>query len=657
MRKRVLIVDNDVDFLDTCSDVLAAEGYETRKAVSREQAVTILDESWVHLVIIDLRLRDDNDDKDVSGLTLAKEENYKAIPKIILTRWPTVSAVREALGPAMEGLPPAVDFLDKGEGMNAMLASVTKAFERHIPVGWELVIESNEQNPLTFLQLANSVLPGADGAHLLQYTEELEDLFRRLFRGKSRIRIERPLWHRKGRAALAVFAFSEADFAEQLIVVCGQKDVITAEALSYEEYAPKAPGLVSTVLSESAGTTHFAANVYALAGFNLDKVLPLAEVYRSAAEGVFHTTLSNLFGQTLAEWHREGRITEESKTLQELYRERLGIASGRATRAAVEERLQSIMRLSPTLGLTVKGDANNLTFSLRGDEFSYPNPLRALDESSNVGQPVVLMIIPGLLTGSNILTDASDRAWLTDFAEAGMAPLLWNYLSLESSIRFDWVEARKFEWIYQMEMNLVGGEFSKLNIGELEQPLRRPARAIRTIRRLASKNIGKDEQPYHLGILYHALARIADYNPTTKLMPHELTRLVHALISSAIIYERFLSHLTSPLPLNSRERGIRIDKINRTVWVNGTRVPLRSRAFSLLLGLYEHANTPCSRRQILEQFLGERYDETDESQISRLNTAIFRLREKIEDDPHNPRYLLTEPSGGYYLVLMQKNHV
>jgi DNA-binding response OmpR family regulator len=48
-----------------------------------------------------------------------------------------------------------------------------------------------------------------------------------------------------------------------------------------------------------------------------------------------------------------------------------------------------------------------------------------------------------------------------------------------------------------------------------------------------------------------------------------------------------------------------------------------------------------------------KYDETDPSQISRLNTAMRRLRERIEVDPQNPRYVITEPGVGYLLARPQ----
>ena len=84
--------------------------------------------------------------------------------------------------------------------------------------------------------------------------------------------------------------------------------------------------------------------------------------------------------------------------------------------------------------------------------------------------------------------------------------------------------------------------------------------------------------------------------------------------------------------------------------MNGGRISLRGQSYDLLCDLYDYANKPRTRREIIEKVFHEKYDETDTSQISRLNTAIHRLREKIEDDPYHPRFLLTEPMLGYKLV-------
>jgi DNA-binding response OmpR family regulator len=317
--------------------------------------------------------------------------------------------------------------------------------------------------------------------------------------------------------------------------------------------------------------------------------------------------------------------------------------------------VQAIVDQAPTLGTRIERAAGKLTIRFNGQSFSYPDPTPTLYQPSTIGHPVLLLHTPGTLSGDNILTDNSGRTWLTDFADAGLAPMLWNFVTLEAVIRFDWSDTQKLQWLHDMEQCLVDGEFSKLDMRDLELPLRKQVRAIRVIRRLASQTVGKDPLQYHLGLLFHAASRLADFNPAFRLLPNELTRLTHALMAAAMICDKIArGKQAAALPVAPDDVGIRIDKPNYTVWVDGTRVSLRGQSYELLCYLHDHSDRLCARREIVEQVFHQKYDETDQTQLGRLNTAIRRLREKIEDDPDHPRYLLTEPGGGYRLVAQPK---
>jgi CheY-like chemotaxis protein len=122
----ILLVDNDPDTLLTIREFLEAEGYPVMAVSSREAALRILERRGIQLIILDIRLVDDEDEKDTSGLALARELD-PSIPKIILTRFPTYQAVRQALGPALDGLPQAVGFVAKQEGLKALLRQVRLA--------------------------------------------------------------------------------------------------------------------------------------------------------------------------------------------------------------------------------------------------------------------------------------------------------------------------------------------------------------------------------------------------------------------------------------------------------------------------------------------------------------------------------------------------
>ncbi|MGW8250389.1 MAG: helix-turn-helix domain-containing protein, partial [Anaerolineales bacterium] len=83
----------------------------------------------VHLAILDIRMVDDNDEGDISGILLAKDNRYKRVPKIFVTGFPTFEAVREAYGPVIGGEPIAHAFLAKKEGPHILIDAVNSTFE------------------------------------------------------------------------------------------------------------------------------------------------------------------------------------------------------------------------------------------------------------------------------------------------------------------------------------------------------------------------------------------------------------------------------------------------------------------------------------------------------------------------------------------------
>ena len=87
-----------------------------------------------------------------------------------------------------------------------------------------------------------------------------------------------------------------------------------------------------------------------------------------------------------------------------------------------------------------------------------------------------------------------------------------------------------------------------------------------------------------------------------------------------------------------------VNVAERKVTVNGERVKLTPREFRLLALLLENADHILSHQQVLENVWGWEYiDDVDYVRI-----YISHLRQKIEPDSSQPRYILTEPGVGYY---------
>lgn len=96
-------------------------------------------------------------------------------------------------------------------------------------------------------------------------------------------------------------------------------------------------------------------------------------------------------------------------------------------------------------------------------------------------------------------------------------------------------------------------------------------------------------------------------------------------------------------------QGVRVDVDSGHVWVDGELIPaLTDLEYRLLLLLYGRLDKICDKYEIVESVWGEDYiDEVDDARIGKL---VNRLRQKIEPDPSEPRYLMTVRGRGYRLV-------
>jgi two-component system KDP operon response regulator KdpE len=88
---------------------------------------------------------------------------------------------------------------------------------------------------------------------------------------------------------------------------------------------------------------------------------------------------------------------------------------------------------------------------------------------------------------------------------------------------------------------------------------------------------------------------------------------------------------------------LRIDLNKRVVLTNGKAVDLTPTEFRLLTVLVQKAGCVIPHRQLLRQVWGPEYGD----EVHYLKLYIRYLRQKLEKDPSNPEYLLTEWGIGY----------
>ncbi len=87
----------------------------------------------------------------------------------------------------------------------------------------------------------------------------------------------------------------------------------------------------------------------------------------------------------------------------------------------------------------------------------------------------------------------------------------------------------------------------------------------------------------------------------------------------------------------------RVDLDARRVHIGGNEVRLTPKEFDLFVYLARHPNRVLTHRTLLEAVWGEASQEQPEY----LRVFMGQLRKKLEADPSNPRYLVTEPWVGY----------
>lgn len=103
---------------------------------------------------------------------------------------------------------------------------------------------------------------------------------------------------------------------------------------------------------------------------------------------------------------------------------------------------------------------------------------------------------------------------------------------------------------------------------------------------------------------------------------------------------------TAPDPIEIE--GLRIDFVARIVEVAGARVELSRREFDLLAHLASGAGRVCSREELMAEVWGvARPSETTDDRT--LDTHIYRLRSKLEEDPARPRWIVTVRGVGFLL--------
>lgn len=141
--------------------------------------------------------------------------------------------------------------------------------------------------------------------------------------------------------------------------------------------------------------------------------------------------------------------------------------------------------------------------------------------------------------------------------------------------------------------------------------------------KIIALNIGGDdyiEKPYSLGVL---LAKVK------------------------VVLKRFGGSGTEAAPKPDFDDGyLRMDTVNKTVFVNGEEKKITSLEWKLLNYLIENKNRLVTKNEIFDNVWNDKFT-TDGT----LNVHIRKIREAIEKDAQDPKYIITVWKEGYKFVV------
>lgn len=113
----------------------------------------------------------------------------------------------------------------------------------------------------------------------------------------------------------------------------------------------------------------------------------------------------------------------------------------------------------------------------------------------------------------------------------------------------------------------------------------------------------------------------------------------------AVLRRAHLSQEPQPSPMMTYG-NLTIDLLRRRVTIRGQEVSLTPTEYKLLSQLATHAGRVILHEDLLARVWGAEYRD----ELDYLRAYVHYLRQKIEDDPHHPKYILSKPGVGYMLA-------
>jgi CheY-like chemotaxis protein len=533
--RRVLVVDNDPTVRLSVQLLLETRGFEVLSASSAQEARTILRTEPIHLALLDIRLEDDTDLNDTSGLNLA-EEMDPVVAKIILTGYASYEHTRRALGRRIDNVP-ALDVVSKKDPPATWLGVVERAFREQLGINFGLQDDLIEG--LSYASMAAELELDMEEAGAETIPWQLRELLRKLFAEAETVLVS-PLG-REGRTegcshsgatlVKVIPRYHGKGWGAAVVAKLGPRSQMEQESLNYEQHVH---GFISgyrhTSKERDAYTLHLGGVVYSLIGTSLDDVWDLSAFYRHHPSEEIVQVLENLFTRTCQHWY-DNKQEKKNHNINALYSSQLNLTP---------EKLEAAMtEIFPEY-------AGSFVLEFPKMDRPLSNPVHWI-RKRDLHALTRLCTTHGDLHGGNVFVDANRQCWLIDFARTGEGHILRDFIELETDIKFSLLPETPWHTLYEFELMLASprrfGEVPELPCPFIQEELGKAFEAIKTLRRLAHDVVKPidDMYEYYCGLLYQTLNIIRLH----KISPFHKR---YALLSAALICER-LDNWRKPWPL------------------------------------------------------------------------------------------------------------
>ncbi len=549
--RRVLVVDNDASACKATALRLATRGYTVSTATSVEQARRLLAEKYFQLAVVDIRLEDERDEMDTSGLALAREINSFIIT-LIITGYKSFDYFRNFLGSAANGFTPA-DLIFKEDGPQALLSAVERAFQGPKRINWDLEIE---ERGISFRELVRQIkeFQRRDESSQEEAGEELCDLLRKLFLDETKIEISFMRPGRGGSGIVLVKPYYQGMEGAPIVAKFGARESMAHEIACYKQYVePFVLPRSTSLVGQPALTNRLGACKFRFVGLSRDHLQDFNAYYRDprVADGQVVQAIADLFEHTCKIWYKGKRGWSTSGNpiagirIGEFYRRQLSFDQAENWQE-LQQNLDKIVQSSARHGVIFQRiDDTRLEMQV---EDCHPvtllDPLVFLrDHEAALPQPSFRSVTHGDLNSRNIFVDEGGRTWLIDFFRTGWGPVLRDVGELESGVKFELLQTSDFARLYAFEQAVLAPDRFDQPI-ELNSHWHTPefVRAIHAIAKLrsiaADLSETQDVGEHYVGLLYYALKMMTWRGISSVDVERQAIRARHALLSAALICEK-----------------------------------------------------------------------------------------------------------------------